>query len=226
MAAEGYEDAMIRWTTVAMAIFATAALEQAVLEPGKSRTFALGVTIALLIVPMMAAAWFLSRQAHSSSPSHETASRPGAVGRRASIAHVALLMLFVIPLGWRAASLLVMDRGPMLEITLLAALRNLGLGLAAMSHRPAFARLSALVSLFLVTVASPVGGEGGFAVLASVGGFGLAGTLWLLLVYWNGLALLRLGPRAHVSRRVCSRSEGIRPGQGMEQRVAGGLATG
>ena len=46
-----------------------------------------------------------------------------------------------------------------------------------------------VVSLFLVTVASSVGGEAGMAVLAPVGGFAVAGTLWLMLVYWNGLGL-------------------------------------
>ena len=78
----------------------------------------------------------------------------------------------------------------MTEVALMAALRNLGLGLAAMAHRPVYARLSAIVSLFLVTVASAVGGEAGLAVLAPVGGFAMAGTLWLMLVYWKGL-----GPR-------------------------------
>ena len=53
----------------------------------------------------------------------------------------------------------------MAEVTLMAALRNLGLGLAAMAHRPVYSRLSALVSLFLATVASSLGGEGGMAVL-------------------------------------------------------------
>ena len=75
----------------------------------------------------------------------------------------------------------------MAEVNLMSALRNLGLGLAAMAHRPVYARLSALVSLFLVTVASSVGGEAGMAVLAPVGGFAVAGTLWLMLVYWKGL---------------------------------------
>jgi hypothetical protein len=83
------------------------------------------------------------------------------------------------------------------ELMLLAALRNLGLGLAATAHRPVSARLSALVSLFLVTVASPVGGEGGVAVLAPAGGFAVAGTLWLMLVYWNGLGpVVGPGPAA------------------------------
>jgi protein-glutamine gamma-glutamyltransferase len=198
LAAERHEDERIRWTTVAMAIFATTALEQAVLEPGQSRAVALGVTIALLIVPVIAAARFLSRQASSSFPNKEASFRARAPRRRGSTVVVALLMLFAFPLGWQAARLVVTGGCSMLEVTLLAALRNLGLGLAAMSHRPAYARLSALVSLFLVTVASPVGGEGGFAVLAPVGGFGFAGTLWLLLVYWNGLGLgLDAGTGSH-----------------------------
>ena len=77
----------------------------------------------------------------------------------------------------------------MVEVTLLAALRNMGLGLAALAHWSFYARLSALVSLFLTTVASSIGGEAGIAVLAPVGGFAVAGTVWLMLVYWKGLGL-------------------------------------
>ncbi len=41
----------------------------------------------------------------------------------------------------------------------------------------------------MATVASPLGGEAGFAVLAPIGGFAAAGTLWLMLVYWKGLGI-------------------------------------
>ncbi len=81
MAAERHEDRNIRWTTVAMASFATTALEQAVLEPGRSRAVALGVTIVLLIVPVIAAAWFFSRQANCNCR-NEGASKRGRAARR------------------------------------------------------------------------------------------------------------------------------------------------
>ena len=44
-----------------------------------------------------------------------------------------------------------------------------------------------MVSLFLVTVASSVGGDAGPAVLVPIVGFAVVGTLWLMVVYWNGL---------------------------------------
>ncbi len=75
----------------------------------------------------------------------------------------------------------------MAEVTLLAALRNLGLGLAAMADQSLFARLSAVVSLFLITVAASIGGEAGMAVLAPLGGFAATGIFWLILLYWGRL---------------------------------------
>jgi hypothetical protein len=53
-----------------------------------------------------------------------------------------------------------------------------------------------------VTVASPVGGEAGIAVLAPVGGFAVAGTLWLMLVYWNGLGPERGATAGLAPRRL------------------------
>ncbi len=173
MAAEVWEDAKVRWTTVAMASLATIALEQATLEPGRPRTSALGMTIIAFIVPMIVAAVFLGH-------------RERRVSAR-MFPFVMLLLVFALPFGLEGARLLRIGRSVSGEIVLLGGLRNLGLGLAAWSHRPAHARLSALVSLFLVTVASPVGGEGGSAVLIPVGGFTVAGIVWLMLVYWKGL---------------------------------------
>lgn len=176
MAAERREDARVRWATLAMSALATVALEQAVLEPGRSRGVVLASTAGLLLAPALAVAVYLGRRDRA-----ETASR----GR----AMATLVGLFALPLAINAGRWLVTGRYVMPEIALLACLRNLGLGLAVMVHRPTYARLSALVSLFLVTVASPVGGEGGFAVLAPVGGFAVAGTLWLMLAYWKAFGL-------------------------------------
>ena len=155
LVAEGREDDRVRWTTLAMAGLATVALEQAVLEPGRSRAIALAWTAGLLIAPALVASWRMNRGGRERLPHTATL--------------VALLVLFALPFANEAARLVLTGRSAMAEVTLLSALRNLGLGLAAMAHRPVYARLSALVSLFLVTVASSVGGEAGMAVLAPVG---------------------------------------------------------
>jgi hypothetical protein len=164
-----------------MAGLATVALEQAMLEPGRSRSISLAWTAGVLIIPALIDAWAVARRGDSAAGNSR---RPGrSLASPATI--IALLGLFALPCVVEAGPFLFSGRCAMAEITLLSALRNLGLGLAAMAHKPAFCRLSAVVSLFLVTVASSVGGEGGMAVLAPVGGFAVAGTLWLMLVYWR-----------------------------------------
>jgi protein-glutamine gamma-glutamyltransferase len=180
---ERVEDADVRWTTLAMAGLATVALEQAVLEPGGSRLWAVSSTALALLVPTLAACWGLARRKEFLLSG---ASRPPqGAGSLATI--LTLEALFALPFATETGRFLLSGRSAMAEFTLLAALRNLGLGLAALSCKPVYARLSAVVSLFLVTVASSVGGEGGMAVLAPVCGFAVAGTLWLMLVYWKGL---------------------------------------
>jgi protein-glutamine gamma-glutamyltransferase len=174
LSAERCEDAQIRWTTLAMAAVATAALDQAVLEPGRSRAVALAATVGVRVIPAIVTAWYLGK-------------RRSLPANWATI--VALEMLFALPFASEGVALLVNGRCAMVEVTLMSALRNLGLGLAAMACRPVYARLSAVVSLFLVTVASAVGGEAGMAVVVPVGGFAVAGTLWLMLLYWKGLGL-------------------------------------
>ena len=185
MSALSREDSWVRCSTMAMAGLATIGLEQAMLEPGQSRALALVLTTGLFIVPGVAAAWLLARYqispAGRAPGSDESHARP-ATG-------IALVTLFTLPFIWELGSMVLTGRSVMLEVTLMAALRNLGLGLATMAHWRVYARLSAFVSLFLVTVASSVGGEGGMPVLAPVGGFALVGTLWLIMVYWEGLGL-------------------------------------
>jgi len=168
-----------------MAAFATTALEQAVLEPGRSRGIALAMTVGVLIIPVLVAALILAHREKRLSPasSADAPSTPGVVSL------VIFLLLFALPFCLEAGRSLLGGRTMTGEFILLASLRNIGLGLAAYAHRATHARLSALVSLFLVTVASPVGGEGGPAVLVPVGGFALAGMFWLMLVYWKGLQL-------------------------------------
>ena len=185
MYAERRENSRVRCTTLTMAGLATIALEQAMLEPGRSRVLALALTAGLFIIPGLVAAWLLARNQISSTGRAPASSR----SLTSPAAGFALVSLFAVPFIWEAAHIVFAGRTAMVEVTLMAALRNLGLGLAAMAHWRVYARLSALVSLFLVTVASSVGGEGGIAVLAPVGGFALAGTLLLILVYWEGLGL-------------------------------------
>jgi protein-glutamine gamma-glutamyltransferase len=168
-----------------MAGLATIALEQAMLEPGRSRALTLALTAGLFIIPGLVAAWLLARNQFSSTGREPASSK----SLTSPAAGVALVSLFAVPFIWEVAHIVFAGRTAMVEVTLMAALRNLGLGLAAMAHWRVYARLSALVSLFLVTVASSVGGESGMAVLAPVGGFALTGTLLLILVYWEGLGL-------------------------------------
>ncbi len=194
MAAEQRENAEVRWTTAAMAAFATASLEQATLEPGRSRWVALAFTAGVFLVPALAAAWVLARRERS--PRRPTPNRDGLTAGPAVFA--GLVGLFVLAFAWEGTRLVVLGRSEMAEMILLAALRNLGLGLAVLACRPVFARLSALVSLFLATVASSVGGEAGIAVLGPLAGFAVAGTFWLMLVYWKGLGL---GTEGHARLR-------------------------
>ena len=185
MDAERHQDANVGWTTLAMSGFATTALDQALLEPGRSRALALVSSAGVFGVPSLIAARGLTRR-HDSPNSRGTSAGRSSVG---SAANLALVALFALPFAWETGRLVFAGRAAMAEVTLMTALRNLGLGLAAMAHQPVYSRLSALVSLFLATVASSLGGDGGMAVLAPLGGFGFSGMLWLLLVYWEGLGL-------------------------------------
>ena len=173
-----------------MAVLATTTLQQALVEPGESRTAALISTVALFVVPTVAVSWlFAGREKPSNSKFAGFAHVPDP---RATV--IGLIVLLGLPFVVEAARLAISGRCAMLEITILCGFRNLGLGLAALAFRPAYARLSALASLFLVTAASAVGGEAGFAVLAPLTGFTVAGILWLVLAYWQSLRLAS-GPR-------------------------------
>ncbi|WP_422922987.1 transglutaminase-like domain-containing protein [Singulisphaera sp. PoT] len=201
MAFDGREDARLRWATLAMAAFSTLALEQAVLEPGKPRGPCFALTLGVLILPMLVASVILAHRDRRSNAAGEPATPSPAFGE-GTIA--AFCLLFVLPFGIEFGHGMSSGWTTTLEYILIAALRNLGLGLAAFSHRPAHARLSALVSLFLVTVASAVGGEGGLAVLAPAGGFAMAGMGWLMLVYWTGLPIRPVAGPAAVRHSLTS----------------------
>ncbi len=81
LAAERREDDRVRWTTLAMAGLATVALEQAMLEPGRSRAVALAWTAGAAHRPDAGRRWWLvrrqcSRTAGGPSPAARAAIRP------------------------------------------------------------------------------------------------------------------------------------------------------
>ncbi len=100
---------------------------------------------------------------------------------------VLLLLVFVAPFLSDVVRIARFGRGQMLEIVLLSTVRNLGLGLAALSDRTHFARLSALTSLFLVSVSSAM--VEGALMIVVVSLYAAAGCLWLMLFYWGRLRL-------------------------------------
>ncbi len=190
MVPERRETVHVRWATAAMAVLATATLQQALVEPGGARSVAIIWTLALFAVPTLAASWLFTKSA--SSPTSKFSGLVDKPDRRAAV--IGLFVLFGLPLVVEALRLAITGRCAMLEIALLCAFRNLGLGLAALGCHPAYSRLSAFVSLFLVTAATAVGGESGIAVLAPLAGFAVVGIVWLMLVYWQSLSIAS-GPR-------------------------------
>ena len=79
-------------------------------------------------------------------------------------------------------------------------LRNLGLGLAALGHWSPATPLAVLASLFLDLIAAALGDDP--VVLALVGVFSLAGTLWLVDAHWSRLPWAVITP---VGRRATRR---------------------
>jgi transglutaminase-like putative cysteine protease len=73
-----------------------------------------------------------------------------------------------------------------LELVLLAALRNLGLGLAAMRSRSGCARLAGLVSLFTVLAAIVLSEHPLLPMLLGV--YVAVGAAWLMLTHWSSAA--------------------------------------
>lgn len=78
-----------------------------------------------------------------------------------------------------------LGEGYPLEIQMVLALRNLGLGLAALGGWLLCLRLACVVSLFLLLFAVSMTDHPG--VLAALGLYSAGGSVWLMLVYWSGL---------------------------------------
>jgi transglutaminase-like putative cysteine protease len=154
---------------------AVAAAEMALAEPDALPWVTLAQAAGWLAF-LAAAAWYVGRLAARSL--HSGRKPPPA-------AAVFLLVLLVLPLGDKLVRGQFLGEGSPLEILLLACLRNLGVGLAALAVWTLCLRLAALVSLFLMLVASSL--AAGALVVALLGAYAAAGCLWLMLAYWSGL---------------------------------------
>ena len=164
--------------TLILAVVATLAVELAIATPGSPSDHVLLAATGWLIVPMLGASVWLAR-------------RPGRVASARSIRNqvlelASLLGLLTLPLVGQPIVTAWTGQGFPLEAILMAALRNLGLGLAALAHRALYARLAALVSLFLMLVASAL--DEGPIILGALGVYAVVGVVWLMLAHWERLA--------------------------------------
>ena len=96
-----------------------------------------------------------------------------------------LAILFIAPFLLEFLRPLFGLEGYPLELQLLMALRNVGLGLAAFSAVPLCMRSACVVSLFLVLFSVTMSDHP--LTLALLAAYTAAGSLWLVLVYWGGL---------------------------------------
>ena len=167
----------IRVATLAMVVLATVAVELAGAEPGQPPGPLLASTAGLLIAPLLGLSVSLGR------------GRRDWLGPTAEA--VALVALVVLPFATRPLLAAWSGHGAPLEIVLMAALRNLGLGLGALSHRRGLARLAALVSLFLALIAAATGD--GPLLGGAVGAYAVAGVGWLMLASWEQLGVAPSG---------------------------------
>jgi protein-glutamine gamma-glutamyltransferase len=87
-----------------------------------------------------------------------------------------------------------------LELQMVFALRNLGLGLAAFSAWLLCLRLACVVSLFLMLFAVTMTDHR--AVMVLLGLYGATGSVWLMLVYWTGLRRFFVAPDTAVTLEV------------------------
>ncbi|RUL81320.1 transglutaminase domain-containing protein [Tautonia sociabilis] len=158
--------------TLALAALGAASVELAVCGMTQTTTLAL-VRVGVLVAAMLTAFVLLGRR---------RVERGGVPTRRESIVLVAIA---VLPLLWHPARVAVFGGGVMPETMLLEGLRNLGLGLAALSRRRLARRLAAVVALFGVVVGSSL--VEGPTMTAMAGAFAVLGAAWLLAGYWSGL---------------------------------------
>lgn len=98
---------------------------------------------------------------------------------------VAFVCLQLLPFGWELVSAAVSGQSRPLEIVLVASFRNAGLGLAAFCVWPICLRLAGVASLFLVLFAASLAPDA--YILAIVGVYAVAASLWLMMGHWSGL---------------------------------------
>jgi hypothetical protein len=170
LAADVEEDRFVCGVTMGLTALATCAAELAIAEPGRPPMVSLAIATGLCVIAG-GVYWWSRRHI------------PRSATRR--IAIVGLLVLFVVPFAVEGVRLAWFGRAQPMELVLLAVLRNLGLGLVVWSRQRSFARLAALVSFFLVLLASSA--ADGPLVLPILGAYAAAGSLWLMLAYWRGL---------------------------------------
>jgi transglutaminase-like putative cysteine protease len=182
-------DRSVRRLTLAMIALATTALELALAEPGRPQWLCVVTTLSLLVAPALALAWFVGRRLRISRRDADRGLPITSKIKDTPQASLILLIvaLFLLPFVGEVAQFALWGRGVMLEVVLLAALRNLGLGLAVLADRTTFAKLGALISIFLVLVAASLG-EGAL-IIGFIGVYAVAATFWLMLLYWNDIAL-------------------------------------
>ena|GEM_PF-5388565 len=95
--------------------------------------------------------------------------------------------MLVLPFGIGIARQLWVGQLIILEVVLVSALRNLGLLLATLSHRPTLARLAAMVSLFLALVSSSMSDSP--TLEWTVGIYAANGGVWLVLANWSRIRI-------------------------------------
>ncbi|MHC5542454.1 hypothetical protein ACYOEI_29880, partial [Singulisphaera rosea] len=175
------EDPNVRRVTLFMVLTSTLALELALAEPDRVVSHVIMTTLGMLIAPTLILALVFDRR----PASRRTCGPVGTLSVPSPFAIMLLLGAFLLPEADALVRFCWHRRPAMLEILLLASLRNLGLGLAVLSRRPVCSRLCALISLFLILVAASLGE--GRLLLALVGLHAVGGTTWLMLAYWTRL---------------------------------------
>lgn len=176
----------VRATTLAMAAVAATTTALAIAEPGASLARPLCSVAAWAVAAIAAHAWIFRYG-------------KGRSGTTAALLAASSLM----PVAVAGARVAWSGRAIPMEQALLCSLRNLALGLAAASHEPKAARLSALASLFLVIASASI--ADGPATAWALGAFAVLGGAWLAQAYWRGLRpmrgerLPRRSPAAHLA---------------------------
>ncbi len=190
MIGDAEENRWVQAITLGLAMLATASAELAIAEPG--RPPGLSLAWAALWSAIAVVSYEGMRQlAFARGPVADTQFTARRHRTRASarpLVTISILVVFALPLAIEAARLAIWGRAEAMEIVLLSALRNLVLGLAVLASRPAFTRLAAFASLFLILVSTSLADGPIAIVIVSV--YAAVGGLWLVLTYWRGLQIV------------------------------------